>query len=96
MPRTGGPRRFLNDRHLVASRADVVNCLNILEDILLHPIQLYEEMKSQPTKNIEQFLAHHLSRKGLRHKVKLFPYVMLSHSIGARRAPPLPCVTGPL
>ena len=26
------------DRHLVVSRADVVNCLNVIEDILLHPI----------------------------------------------------------
>ena len=78
----------LNDRHLVASRADVVNCLNILEDILLRPIQLYEEMKPQPTWNIEQFLAHHLSRKGLNHKVKLFPYVMyLARSV---RDEPLP------
>ena len=83
----------LNDRHLVASRADVVNCLNILEDILLHPIQLYEEMKSQPTRNIEQFLAYHLSRKGLRHKVKLFPYVMyLARSV---RDEPLPYHVSP-
>ena len=66
----------LSDRHLVASRADVVNCLNILEDIVLHPEQLYEEMKHQTTWNNEQFLAHHLDRKGLRQKVKLFPYVM--------------------
>ena len=66
----------LPDRHLVVSRADVVNCLNVIEDVLLHPIQLYEEMKHQPTWNNEQFLAHHLGRKGLLHKVKLFPYVM--------------------
>ena len=33
-------------------------------------------MKHQPTWNNEQFLAHHLGRKGLLHKVKLFPYVM--------------------
>ena len=43
---------------------------------MLRPNQLYEEMKPQPTRNIEQFLAYHLSRKGLSHKVKLFPYVM--------------------
>jgi hypothetical protein len=71
----------LTDRHLVVSRADVVNCLNIIEDILLQPIELYEEMKDLPTYmpngwNIEQFLQHHLLRKGLLHKVKLFPYVM--------------------
>jgi hypothetical protein len=67
----------LPDRHLVVSRADVVNCLNLIEDILLQPIQLYEEMKDKSTWwNLEQFLEHHLSRKGLLHKVKLFPYVM--------------------
>ena len=65
-----------NDRHVVVSRADVVNCLNIIEDVLLQPIQLYEEMNHQPTWNIEQFLANHLRRKGLLEKVKLFPYVM--------------------
>jgi hypothetical protein len=55
--------------------------LNIIEDILLQPLQLYEEMKDLPTYvpngwNLEQFLQHHLGRKGLLHKVKLFPYVM--------------------
>ena len=67
----------LPDRHLVVSRADVVNCLNIIEDILLHPVQLYEEMKHRSDWwNNEKFLAHHLGRKGLLNKVKRFPYVM--------------------
>jgi hypothetical protein len=66
----------LPDRHLVVSRADVVNCLNVIEDVLLHPIELYEEMKHKPAWNNEQFLAHHLGRKGLLHKVKRLPYVM--------------------
>ena len=81
----------LNDRHLVVSRADVVNCLNVIEDILLHPIQLYEEMKHLSTDpgTTEQFLAHHLGRKGLLHKVKVFPYVMYTRSAGARRQPDL-------
>ena len=68
----------LNDRHLVASRADVVNCLNVIEDILLHPIQLYEEMKNDAHAdwNNELFLAHHFLRKGLIDKVRRFPYFM--------------------
>src|SRR5262249_19345080 len=70
-----------NPRHLVVSRADVVNCLNLIEDILLEPSQLYEELKYMKgrdfsSNNIEQFLSHHLRRKGLFHKVKMFPYVM--------------------
>jgi hypothetical protein len=66
----------LPDRHLVVSRADVVNCLNVIEDILLHPDELYEEMKHQLLWNNEQFLAHHFGRKGLLHKTRWFPYVM--------------------
>jgi hypothetical protein len=65
----------LNDRHLVVSRADVVNCLNVIEDILLHPAELYEELKRKEDLNNEQILAHHLDRKGLLHKVKRFPNV---------------------
>jgi hypothetical protein len=78
----------VNDRHLVVSRADLLNCLNVIEDILLQPLELYEQMKYQPTWNSEQFLAHRLQRKGLLHKVKLFPYVMyLARSV---RDEPLP------
>ena len=67
----------LNDRHLVVSRADVMNCLNVIEDILLKPDELYEEMIKRRTDwNNERFLAHHLRRKGLLNKTKLFPYVM--------------------
>ena len=44
--------------------------------MLLHPVQLCEEMKHQPTWNNRAFLAHHFKRKGLFHKVKCFPYVM--------------------
>jgi hypothetical protein len=66
----------LNDRHLVASRADIVNCLNAIEDILLHPMELYEEMKHKAWWNDEQWLAAHFRRKGLLKRVKRFPYVM--------------------
>jgi hypothetical protein len=71
----------LCDRHLVVSRTDVIDCLNLIEDILLEPSQLYEELKymkgrPDPENNIESFLAHHLRRKGLFDKVKTFPYVM--------------------
>jgi hypothetical protein len=65
----------LNDRHLVVSRNDVVDCLNILEELLLHPSELYEELKDRDL-NTERFLRHHLARKGILHKTKFFPYVM--------------------
>jgi hypothetical protein len=75
----------LNPRHLVVSRADVVNCLNLIEDILLEPLQLYQELKGRAAEenNIESFLANHLRRKGLFDKVKTFPYVMyLARQVG--------------
>jgi hypothetical protein len=78
----------LNDRHLVASRADVQNCLNVIEDVLLHPLELYEEVKHQSRwLNNEILLAHHLGRKGLLNKVKRFPYVMyLARDVNDDRA----------
>src|SRR5262249_17438930 len=66
----------------------VVNCLNVIEDILLEPTQLHEELKYMKGRtavknNIEQFIAHHIRRKGLFHKVKMFPYVMyLARHVG--------------
>jgi len=66
----------LNDRHLVASRADVENCLNLIEDVLLRPFELYDELKHKSSLNEEQLVAHHLDRYGLLDKVKRFPYVM--------------------
>jgi hypothetical protein len=66
----------LPDRHLVVSRTDVVNCLNVIEDLLLDPITLYEELKGRGELNNEKFLLHHFKRRGILHKVKYFPYVM--------------------
>jgi hypothetical protein len=67
----------VNDRHLIVSRDNVVNCLNMIEDVLLRPNELYEDMKRQSDNwNDEQFLAHHLDRKGLLQRVKRFPCVM--------------------
>jgi hypothetical protein len=66
----------VTDRHLVVSRGDVATCLNIIEDVLLKPIQLSEEIGSHQELNVEQVLKYHLGRKKLLHKVKRFPYVM--------------------
>jgi hypothetical protein len=63
----------LNDRHLIVSRPDVVNCLNVIEDMLLHPVELRKQMKSEPDYyhwNNELIFAYHLTRKGLFEKVK--------------------------
>lgn len=66
----------LADRHVVVSRDDVVNCLNLIDAILLQPDRLYEEMKHNPHWNNEQVWMHHLRRQGLLGKVRRFPYVM--------------------
>ena len=75
----------LVDRHLVVSRTDLADCLNVIEDIVLHPTQLYEEMRNLADRppddsyhlwNNELFFAQHLKRKNLFHKVRRFPYVM--------------------
>jgi hypothetical protein len=49
----------LPDRHLVVSRADVVNCLNIIEDIVLRPSDLYKELKRKSSWDNKSFMAHH-------------------------------------
>ena len=66
----------LNDRHLVVSREHVVDCLNLIEDVLLRPAELHDEMKDRSWCNTEQLLAYHLECKGLLPRVKSFPYVM--------------------
>jgi hypothetical protein len=67
----------LNDRHLVASRADIERCLDGIKDVLLYPGELYDEIKDQSGYvNDERLLAHHLKREGLLQKVKRFPSVM--------------------
>lgn len=64
------------DRHLVVSREDAAAALSWINDILLRPRELYEEMKHRADWNPERFHAFHLARKGLLPRVKLFPYVM--------------------
>jgi len=69
----------LNDRHLVASRDNISDCLNMIEEILLHPHTLYQEMRDVPDHfhwNDEMFLKYQFRRKGLIERVRRFPYVM--------------------
>jgi hypothetical protein len=68
----------LCDRHLIVSREDAIPALNHIDDILLRPDELYEESKHLEGMNDEVFLKHHLHRRGLLPRVKLFPYVMYS------------------
>lgn len=65
----------INDRHAVVSRGNVELFLSGLQDILLEPFMMYEEMKAK-TWNDEQMLAHHLKRHNILDCVKTFPNVM--------------------
>lgn len=74
------------DRHLVVSREDAIAALDLIDDILLRPDELYEEMKHRADWNPERFLALHFARKGLLPRVRLFPYVMYT-ARGVRETP---------
>jgi hypothetical protein len=74
------------DRHLVVSREDAAAALSLIDDILLRPDELYEEMKHRADWNPERFLALHFARKGLLPRVRLFPYVMYT-ARGVRDTP---------
>jgi hypothetical protein len=65
----------INDRHLVASRNDLVGCLSLIEEILLRPTELFEQLKDKEL-NGEQLFHHLLARKGMLRKAKFFPYIM--------------------
>jgi hypothetical protein len=74
----------VNDRHIVLSRADVVNYLNQIDDILLDPIQLYEEMKNHASWNNEEFLARHKCYEGMNWKPAWNDEQFLAHHLSRK------------
>jgi hypothetical protein len=66
----------VTDRHLVVSREDLIPALSLIDDVLLRPTQLYEEMSHRDDWSPEVFLAFHLERHGLLPRLRRFPYVM--------------------
>lgn len=66
----------LSDRHTVLSRQNIEAYLGIGEAIFTDSDALLAEMSSRNDWNIEQFIAHSLSRMGLRDRVTYFPYAM--------------------
>ena len=63
-------------RHLVVSADDIINSINMLNDFLMHPRELFSAMSWKSDWNIEQVIALYYTRKQLMSKVKRFPYVM--------------------
>jgi hypothetical protein len=66
----------ITDRHLVVSREDLTASIDLIDDIVLWPEKLYEEMKHRDDWSPEVFLKFHLARRGLAPRVRRFPYVM--------------------
>lgn len=65
----------LADRHLVASRTDVADCLNLIEEILARPVELYQAMQYRDDWNSEQYFLHHMTARQLLRKVRRFPNI---------------------
>lgn len=64
------------DRHIVASREEIMNVLSISDPIISAPEALYEEMSAYTEWNLEQFIRFSFKRLGLSSKVRRFPYTM--------------------
>lgn len=65
----------LTDRHMIVSRNDLRNVLNLIGDIVLRPKLLFNEMSSRTDWNLEKYILLHFKRYGLAERVRLFPYV---------------------
>lgn len=68
----------LTDRHVVLSKENVVSYLNIIHSIVTEPDSLYLKMRKKNNWNLEQFIDYNIAKKGLKNRVKFFPYVMYS------------------
>ncbi len=64
------------DRHLVASNKDIIKCIGLIDDIILKPRELQEEMKAHNRWNLERYIAHCWRKNNLQHKIRRFPRVM--------------------
>ena len=68
----------LTDRHVVLSKHNVYQYLNIIGPILAEPERIFSEMKHKKDWNLEQFIQFSLARQQLIDNVKYFPYIMYS------------------
>lgn len=66
------------DRHIIASRMDILDVLSITDAILCEPERLAAEMQHCAHWNLEQFIKFSFARQGLGSRVKRYPYTMYS------------------
>jgi hypothetical protein len=64
------------DRHVVASAHDIVACLDVMDDVLRRPQELYREMHHFSRWNLEQYLRFQFRKKQIEGRVRRYPYVM--------------------
>jgi hypothetical protein len=64
------------DRHVVLSRKNIKEYLNILDNIVLRSNEYYNKMKGVSDWNLERLIKFHLAQNNVIHSVKEFPYIM--------------------
>jgi hypothetical protein len=66
------------DRHVILSKNNIEQYLNILNNFILRSNEYYMKMKNKNDWNLEQLIKFHLKKNNVLHLVKEFPYIMYS------------------
>jgi len=66
------------DRHVVLSKKNIVQYLNILNNMVLRSNEYFMGLKIDNEWNLEKLIAFHLEKNNVLQQVKLFPYIMYS------------------
>jgi hypothetical protein len=66
------------DRHVVLSKKNIVQYLNILNNLVLRSNEYFTGMKIHNEWNLEKLISFHLEKNNVIKQVKLFPYIMYS------------------
>lgn len=66
------------DRHLVSSNEDIIQCLDLMNNIITQPQKMYARMRFYNNWNLERYIMFHFIQKGLDRKVRRFPLVMFT------------------
>lgn len=66
------------DRHIVASREDLLTVLSISDRIIEDPDELFSEMNFDSQWNLEKFIKFSFAKAGIAEKIRRYPYTMYS------------------
>jgi hypothetical protein len=67
----------LTDRHLVVSRQDLPNVINLIDNLLLHPARMLAQLSNRDY-NLELYIRAHLRQQDLLWRTSVFPWIMYS------------------